>query len=475
VKDLREFIQRVEDLGEYKLIEGADWNLEIGTINAWQTSLPSSPMLLFDKIKGYPSGYRVVSNLFATERRTALALGLPLEAKGMELVKAWRDRLRGGIKLIPPVEVKTGPLKENIQVGDEIDLFKFPTPKWHEFDGGRYIGTGNLVITRDPDEGWVNLGTYRVQVHDKNMATIYMSPGRHADIMRRKYWAKGESCPVVVTCGQDPMLFAPAGLSMPWGMSEYDYTGWIQGAPVEVTKGVVTDLPIPATAEIALEGEIMPPEVESIEEGPFGEWTGYYASAERPEPTFRVKAVLHRNDPIIQGNPPTIPYKFTVGHGIRRAAMIWDELERHLPGVKGAWLVDEAQGPSIAVVSIKQMYPGHAKQAAMVTAGCSAQAYLCRWIIVVDDDIDPSNITEVIWCLGTRTDPESVEVIRGCWGSLLDPMLPPEKRERGDTTHSTGLIFACKPYHWRDKFPRSIKVNPELIEQAKRKWAKSFE
>ena len=475
LRDLREFIRKVQDLGECKLIEGADWNLEIGTLNAWQTSLPNSPMLLFDKIKGYPAGYRVLANLFATDKRTALALGLPLDVKGVDLVKAWREKMKGGIKPIPPVEVKTGPVKENIQVGEEVDLFKFPTPKWNEFDGGRYIGTGNLVITRDPDEGWVNLGTYRVQIHEKNIATIYMSPGRHGDIMRRKYWAKGKSCPAIVTCGQEPMLFAPAHLSIPWGMSEYDYTGWMKGEPVEVTKGVITDLPIPATAEIALEGEIMPPEVDSHEEGPFGEWTGYYGSAERPEPTFRVKAVLHRNDPIIQGNPPTIPYKFALGPNLRRAGMIWDELDRHLPGVKGVWVLDEAQGPSIAVVSIKQMYPGHAKQAAMVTAGNSAVAYLCRWIIIVDDDIDPSNITDLLWCLGTRTYPENVEVLKECWGSLLDPTLPPEKRRTGDTTHSTGIIIACKPYHWIDKFPRSIKVNPKLIEEAKRKWGKYFE
>lgn len=475
MKDLREFIQRVQGLGECKLIEGANWDLEIGAINAWQTSLNNSPMLLFDKIKGYKAGYRVVTNLFATDRRTALALGLSLEAKGIELVKAWRDKTKGEVKGIPPIEVKNGPVKENIQIGDEVDLFKFPVPKWHEFDGGRYIGTGDLVITRDPDEGWVNLGTYRVQIHDKNIATIYISPGKHADIIRRKYWAKGKSCPAVVTCGQDPMLFAPAGMSMPWGISEYDYTGWMKGEPVEVTKGVVNDLPIPAAAEIALEGEIMPPEVDSRVEGPFGEYTGYYASGERPEGSFRVKAVLHRNDPIIQGNPPSIPYRSTLGNGIRRAANVWNELDRNLPGVKGVWSVDEAQGASMIVVSIKQMYPGHAKQAAMVTAGCSTQAYMCRWIIIVDDDIDPSNINEILWCLGTRSDPESVDLIRECWGSPLDPMLTPDKRERGDTTHSTGIILACKPYHWINKFPRSIKVSPELIEETKRKWAKSFE
>ncbi len=199
--DMREFITEVERLGECKLIEGADWDLEIEAITAWQAEAGNSPLLLFDKIKGYKAGYRVVTNLFNTPKRVALAFGLPREVKGIELVKAWREKTRKALKLIPPVEVDYGPIKENIHTGDDIDLFEFPTPKWREQDGGRYIGTGDMVITRDPDEGWVNCGTYRVQIQDKSTASVMIVPGHHGDIMRQKYWAKGQSCPVAVTCG----------------------------------------------------------------------------------------------------------------------------------------------------------------------------------------------------------------------------------------------------------------------------------
>ncbi|MFC2068724.1 UbiD family decarboxylase domain-containing protein, partial [Chloroflexota bacterium] len=171
--DLRGYIDQVKTLGEYKLIEGADYDLEIGAITEWQASVPNSPLLLFDNIKGFESGYRVVSNLFTSEKRVALGLGFPSETRGLELVKAWRDKLKQKVKLIPPVEVETCSIKENIHTDAEVDLFEFPTPKWHEYDGGRYIGTGDMVIIRDPDEGWVNIGTYRVQVHNKNTATIY--------------------------------------------------------------------------------------------------------------------------------------------------------------------------------------------------------------------------------------------------------------------------------------------------------------
>ena len=177
-KDLREYIKQAEEWRELKVIEGADWDLEIGTITEMMAK-PGTPLLLFDKIKGYPAGYRVATNLAASHRRVSLLLGLPQQEKPMELVKAWREKSKGGFRPVPPVEVKTGPVEENVHTGEDIDLYEFPTPRWHELDGGRYIGTGDIVITRDPDEGWVNLGTYRVQVHDQQTLTIYMSPGRH--------------------------------------------------------------------------------------------------------------------------------------------------------------------------------------------------------------------------------------------------------------------------------------------------------
>jgi len=170
--DLRDFITEVDKLGECKIIESTDWDLELGLITELFAKQTDSPLLVFDSIKDYEKGYRVAANLFTTQRRTALALGLPLEAKGVELVRAWREKTKGDLKLIPPVEVKTGPVKENIDIGDDVNLYKFPVPKWHELDGGRYIGTADMVITRDPEEGWVNLGTHRVQVQNKNRVVL---------------------------------------------------------------------------------------------------------------------------------------------------------------------------------------------------------------------------------------------------------------------------------------------------------------
>jgi UbiD family decarboxylase len=475
--DLREFIEAVKKEGECKVVEGADWDVEIGTITHLAAQMSNPPLFIFDKIKGYEAGYRVASNLFTTQRRTALGLGLPTEARGIELVNALRDKIKAGIQLIPPVDVETGPIKENILTGTDVDLCKFPAPKWNELDGGRYIGTGCMGILRDPDEGWINLGIYRTQIHDKSTVTMSMITGHRGEMIRKKYWEKGVSCPIAISCGQDPTLWAASQWpGLPWGISEYDFAGGLRGEPVRLTRGITTDLPIPATAEIVLEGEIVPPEVETRNEGPFGEWCGYYAAGIRPMPAVKITSVLHRDNPIIQGNPPhRLPSLWSLGLHIQKAATLWNELDRQLPGVKGVWMIEEASLHSIPVISLQQSYPGHAKQAALTAGGCSALNYCCRIIIIVDDDIDPSNISEVLWALGTRVDPEtSIDIIRGCLGGAANPMLSPEEKQRGNYEMSRATILACKPYLWKQAFPPPVEPSSELARQVREKWGTLF-
>ena len=186
-------------------------------------------------------------------------------------------------------------------------------------------------------------------------------------------------------------------------MSEYDDTGGFRKKAVEVTRGRTRDLLIPATAEIVLEGEMI--ENQTISEGPFGEWTGYYGSGTRGEPVFKVNAILHRNNPILQGNPPLRSPYFALAHNLRRSAAAWIELDRQIPGIKGVWLLDDAAFNMIVVVSLEQKYHGHAMQAAMGVAFSHATNYMNRFIIVVDDDIDPSNMQDVLWAVATRCEP----------------------------------------------------------------------
>src|SRR5260370_38273193 len=181
----------VDQLGELKHLDGADWDIEIGTVTEMGHHRgEQSKALLFDNIKGYPKGYRVLSNTLNTTKRLAVTLGMPTNYTRLEFVRNIKDRITN-VKYVKPEVVKDGPVMENVFRGKDINMWKFPTPKWHELDGGRFIGTGSVDITRDPDEGCVNMGTYRVMNHDEDMMGFYISPGKHARNMRKKDFSNG--------------------------------------------------------------------------------------------------------------------------------------------------------------------------------------------------------------------------------------------------------------------------------------------
>jgi 4-hydroxy-3-polyprenylbenzoate decarboxylase len=452
---LRSFIDSCRETGECLDIDNADWDLEIGTLTeAAAEKLNEPPMLLFDKIKGYPDGFRVVCLPLASKARVASILGLPTEKPKLELVRLAARKVSDS-KPLPPVEVKDGPVMENVITGDAIDVLKFPALRSHPWDGGRYIGTGDSLINRDPESGYVNVGTYRMQVHEPNLLGLWMSPGQQGRAICEKYWAEGKACPVVAVFGGDPLLFLTSHIKFAWGLSEFDIAGGIRGTPFDVIPGPITGLPIPADAEIAIEGEVPPPSEQAHDEGPFGEWTGYYSGGTvgtgEQQPVIRVKAIYHRNKPILMNMAPLWPG--APENGIQfRSGLIWDQIEAAgVPGVTGVY----AFNCYMVVVAIKQRYAGHARQAGMAALAAAAAARNGRFIVVVDDDIDPTNIQEVLWAMQTRVDPATdIETMEGFWSTPLDPRVPPEKRSIGDYTNSRGVFYAVRPFNWRDKFPR---------------------
>ena len=174
--DFRSFVEEAKKISDYRLIEGADWDAEIGAlVESTAELVPQPPMLLFDKVKGYPAGFRVCSLPYAAYRRVALALGLPLDKTKLELLRLAAHKVKSA-QPIPPKEVSTSPLFENILKGSDVNLLKFPALRFHENDGGRYFGPGGGLINRDPDSGYVNSGTYRMQLHDKNTLGLWISP-----------------------------------------------------------------------------------------------------------------------------------------------------------------------------------------------------------------------------------------------------------------------------------------------------------
>ncbi|OPY66157.1 MAG: Phenolic acid decarboxylase subunit C [Syntrophorhabdaceae bacterium PtaU1.Bin034] len=470
--DLRGYIEVLEASGCLKKVENADWNVEIGAICEMNSERKGNA-LLFDKIKGYPEGYRILTNfLFQPKKVQRLAFGIPDSMSDNDIIFDWKDKLVN-YRPIPPVVVDSGPVMENIQTGDDIDMFKFPAPFWHIHDGGRYIGTGDLNINRDPDTGYVNIGTYRVMIHEKNMLSYYMSPGAHGQIIREKYWQQGKDCPVVLCFGQDPMIFAASTMQIPWGQSEYDFAGYIKGRPIKVIIDEVTGLPIPAAAEIAIAGFAPPPDKENRLEGPFGEWTGYYASEPYNRPLIHVEKVYHRNNPIITGAPLNKFEPAWYEIPIHYAPNIWERLLAFgMPGIKGVWSYGRG-GRTIAVISINQSYLGHARAvgtiAAMIPRGAAMSG---KYTIVVDDDIDPSNWDEVAWALSSRVEPETqIDILRGHLNTPLDPAVPPNRRARQDYTMGRVVIDACRPFNWRHEYSEVISYPAEVKKQLGEKFA----
>jgi 4-hydroxy-3-polyprenylbenzoate decarboxylase len=466
--NLRVFLTEVKAAGELEQISGAHWNLELGALTELFAERTPTPALLFDNIPDYPRGRRVLSNVLFSPLRQALSLAVTPELRGIALVQAVKARL-ADLKPIAPAELAGAPVLQNIRSGDDVNVLDFPAPHWHEQDGGRYIGTFDAVISRDPDSGYINVGTYRVQVHDEKTVGLWIIPGKHGNLIAQKYWSKGEDCPFLIACGVPPSMMLASAVGIPWGMGEYDFLGGLLGAPIPIVKSEATGLPMPANAELVLEGFAPPPEKVSRPEGPFGEWPGYYASGTIDRPVVRVSAIYHRDDPIITGDPPLKTYLNTDIYMNIRAANIWSSMERAgIPDVRGVWF--PKQGRFVVAVAIRQRYSGHARQVGHGVLATRDGGRDTRMIVVVDDDIDITNINEVLWAVASRWDPKRQSEMVDVPASDLNPTITPEQRAANEMVSSCIIIDACRPYGRKDEFPAVSSVSSEYRQKMLERW-----
>ncbi len=469
--DLRDWLKEVERIGELaRITEEVDWDEELSAVTYLAGKKIGGPALLFEKVKGYPKGNRVLSNILGSSlNRIALALGLPLNQHPLDMIRMTKDLYT---RRIPPREIDDGdaPINENVILGEEIDITMFPAPKMWRHDGGRYIGTADAIITRDPDSGYLNVGTYRQMIMNRKQVGFYVSPGKDAILHRERCWSRGEPCQVAAVYGTDPLLFICGAMGFPKNISEYDGAGGIMGRPYEVVRGKTVDLLVPAHAEIVIEGIAYP---ESLQpEGPFGEFQGYYGRPGGPTQAIDITCIRHRNEPILtaalMADHPSCEQNLFFG--IARSAKIWDDLQTiGIPGIRGVYSVPSAAGGfGMVVVSIEQRYPGHAAQAAALAAQCSGGAYYTKWIVVVDDDVDPTDIDQVIWAMSTRCDPASdIDILRNTWSTYLDPTKnPAEERPYGSKT----IINACKEHRFLKTFSRRTRLTKPTYEKVRNKW-----
>jgi len=468
--DLRDWIKQAKEINEFKVVEGADPHLEVGGM-VQINSRNEGPALLFNSLKGYQKNFGVLTNVISNMKTLNLTFGLPVENTIHDTISELRikaDEWSKKAKDFPAQIVTDGPILENVEEGDNVDLDKFPVPLWHDMDGGKYIGTGVGVITKDPDTGELNMGTYRVQLHDGQTVGFYISPGKHGRIHRDKYFARGEPCPVAMVFGFDPLEFAAGSAEIPSGVFEYDYIGAIRNKSVSVIKGKTTGLPIPANAEMAIEGFSYPNETKM--EGPFGEWTGTYGSEAREEPFVKVSTLYYRNDPMILGSPPSKGNYFDcmLLRCVWRSALLYNEIEQAgVLNVKGVWCPPFGGSREFVIVSIKQSYPGHATQAGLIACQTRAGAYAGRYVVVVDDDINPYDMDDVLWAMCTRSEPANMDLVKKAWSTPLDPLI---RKPTDCFANSRGIIYAVKPYEWIDTFPETSLAKESDRKELFDKW-----
>ncbi|MCH7882202.1 MAG: 4-hydroxy-3-polyprenylbenzoate decarboxylase [Proteobacteria bacterium] len=417
-RDLRDFIQQLEKDGELKRItRRVDPYLEITEI-CNRTLRKQGPALLFEQAGD--SDIPLLANLFGTPERIARAMGksqaeslrevgkLLAFLKEPEPPKGFIEAMKTlpiyrKILYMSPRVVKK-PLCQQIKVtGDSVDLSTLPIQTCWPGDAGPLI-TWGLVTTQGPSKPRQNLGIYRQQVIGKNKLIMRWLAQRGGALDYREWREqKGdEPFPVSVVIGCDPATILAAVTPIPDTLSEYAFAGLLRGSKTEVAKSLLSNLQIPARAEIILEGFIYADD--EADEGPFGDHTGYYNEVER-FPVFTVEAITSRKNPIYHstytGRPPDEPSVL----GLALNEVFIPILQKQFPEIVDFYLPAEGCSYRVAVVSMKKQYPGHAKRVMMGVWSYLRQFMYTKFVIVVDDDIDVRNWEDVIWAISTRVDP----------------------------------------------------------------------
>jgi len=465
MKELRDWIEVCEKEGELKRVKAeVDWNLELSHI-ATLNERKRGPALLFENVKGYD--IPVVISAFSTPKRMALTLGMPTTYSMCEMSQAWMKTITKG--LVKPVVVKDGPVMEEVVEGDKVNLFDFPAPYFYPVDGGRFIGTAVFLITQDPETGWTNLGTYRMQILDEKGAGVQIIKGKHADFMLEKYRKMGKPMPAAAVIGCDPINFLVSSTLISAETDEYDIIGALRGEPVEIIKSDLSGLKLPANAEIILEGEIDPDDLRA--EGPLGEYTGYYSGKAKwglPKTWLNVKRILRRKNPIFLATTVGLPVgDIHMVQSLNRTATLWTDLETmKVPGIQSVYIPPESTGRFWAIVSVKTMYPGHANHVGNAVISTTTGHYGLKGVIVVDADIPADDIGGIWWSLAVRYNPvQDTEIIKRGRSTPLDPSLPIDARD----IVSRIIMDATIPYEWKEK-PLKITMDEETEKRVLSRW-----
>jgi 4-hydroxy-3-polyprenylbenzoate decarboxylase len=442
LRSLREYVEALRAAGELQEIDvEVDWNLELGAIIRRSYEL-RAPAPLFNRIKGIEPGFRVLGAPAGVSRtrglaRLALSLGWPATATGRQLVEALAEAHQK--PPIPPRRLPDGPCKENKCLGAAVDLERLPAPLIHQGDGGRYLNTWGTVIVQTPDRQWTNWSITRTMLSGKNAMTGLVLARQHLGMIYAQWKALRRPMPFALALGTAPAIPFVSAMPLDDYVNEADFVGAYLGEPVEVVDCETVDLQVPATAEIVLEGNVSVEE--TAPEGPMGEYSGYLnPGGGSAQPVFQVTAMTYRHQPILPvvaaGEP--IEENHTCWGLAISAQVLW-ELRQHGFPVTACFCLLESAAHWL-VVTVDKSYCGRTTAERLVRELAevlfrSRAGGLMPKILLLDDDIDPANLDEVVWAFATRCHPQRGQFLFADQDVLpLVGFLSPAERQQRRTT-----------------------------------------
>ena len=431
---LRSWIETLESAGQLKRVSApVDWDEEIGAVTRANMAL-GGPALIFENIRDHTDTLctQLMTCGLSTRERIALMAGLPSDTSDKDLVRHFKDRYRDPL---PPISVKTGPVKKHVLRDNEIDLGQFPAPRWYGADGGRYIDTYCGVVTQDRETGRPNVGLYRGMVAGRNAIAKLLMPTQGWGSHFGKHQNTGEKMPVAIVHGWHDVMPFCAGSPFPRRVCEWDMMGAILGEPVELVKCETIDLEVPANAEFVIEGYIDPNPDTFVMEGPFADYPGHEGGTPSPKPVLKIECITHRDKPImrgaLEGARPGFPSEDSGLCAYSWSAIAWNILEdAGVDGVLDVWMPPVVTGMNI-IVQIQKRYHGHAQQIANTLWGTSSGQWFFKNVTVVEEDIDLRDWEAREWAMAFRVNASEngVTLFGPTFGSPLDPSTRPEHTE----------------------------------------------
>ena len=483
-RDFRQFLKKLEDVGELKHIKAeVDWNDEVAAI-AEEGLARKAPAFIFENIKDYKNtqGRKIAINCLASWKRMAIALDMPT-ASPKEMLVEYRKRIKNPVR---PVLLATGPCKEVIHKGDDVNIYDFPIMMLSPKDGGRYT-RWQLCITKDPETGWVNVGTYNSMLFgEKDAVTTSPVRTQHMSVHARKYQAMGKKMPYAIAIGCEPVTGIVGCAPFKVGVNEFDMAGALRGEPVELVKCETIDLEVPATAEIVIEGEIDLDPQTYRPEGPGGRYSGYYASITKKNlaPVLKIKCITHRKDPVywsyITGRDAHVaPTGPGCAINLQTSALIWDQLEEvGIEGITGVWSDTSAMWTTL-FISMDVKHYGDPKVVAAQIWGNPKYSMMGKFIVVVDSDIDIFDLGQINHAIANRVrGREDIIIYKDTIGSPIEPGVAPDIVQKLNIGKwDRVLIDATWPYEWEpreewggQKYPFKTLSDPSMRERARSRW-----